>query len=125
MSDTKDYVFHQKFADGSLDHTSPFKPGYRFLDVNDQQLGVAGEEYEKRSARMRNAWRKKDAEEWERIRQEELRQRRAEENERRRQRGDAAPSRTMSTDELQARAEKVWEARNERLRNAWKKKDAA
>jgi hypothetical protein len=27
--------FRPTFADGSVDHTSPFKPGYRFADTND------------------------------------------------------------------------------------------
>ena len=44
--------FHTHFSDGSPDHTSPHKPGYRFLDVDDAAKIAADEAYEARSRRM-------------------------------------------------------------------------
>ena len=51
--------FHTHFSDGTPDHTSPHKPGYRFADIDDAAKIAADEAYEERSRRMETAWQRK------------------------------------------------------------------
>jgi hypothetical protein len=93
--------FHPTFSDGSHDHTSPFKPGFRFADVGDAARLAADEAYEARRERMENAWRTK-------------RDVKAEDNR------DGTPPHTQSLDELRAAADQAWEERNRRMSSAWR-----
>ena len=97
--------FHSTFADGSPDHTSPHRPGYRFAHTTDAARLAADQAYEERRERIANAWRRKgDAQ--------------ADDNR------DAAPPRTRSLDELRAKADQAWEDRNKRMANAWRNREA-
>jgi hypothetical protein len=89
--------FVDHFADGSVDHTSPHRPGYRFLDTNDPARVASEEAYRARSARMQDAWKTNKGTKVEK--QETL-------------------------DQSRAAAAAAYEARNERLRNGWRRKDA-
>jgi hypothetical protein len=91
--------FHNTFADGSVDHTSPFKPGYRFADTNDAVRVAADEAYEARRERLHYTIN------------------------RRRQQQDAnepPPTTTRTLDELRAAASAAYEARSKRMAGAWK-----
>ena len=97
-------AFRPTFSDGSPDHTSPHRPGYRFADTTDDAR-LADEAYEERRERMQNAWRRKgDAQ--------------ADDNR------DAAPPRTRTLDEWRAKADQAWEDRNKRMANAWRNREA-
>jgi hypothetical protein len=93
--------FLPTFADGSPDHTSPHRPGYRFLDVNDEAKIAANDAYEARRERIHYS----------------SRQRQQDANA-----DDRAPARTL--DALRQAAEKAYEDRNARMRNAWKQRAA-
>jgi hypothetical protein len=95
------YGFSPTFSDGTIDHTSPFKPGYRFADTNDAARLAADEAYEERRERMQNAWRTKGD-----VKAEDNR--------------DGTPPRTRTLDELRAAADQAWEDRNKRMSNAWR-----
>jgi hypothetical protein len=94
------FAFNPTFSDGSPDFTSPFKPGYRFLDVNDAARLAADAAYEARSERMQNAWRTKGD-----VKADTR---------------DAAPPRTRTLDELRAASAAAYEARSKRMAGAWK-----
>jgi hypothetical protein len=51
--------FRPFFADGSPDHTSPHRPGFRFSDTNDPLRQKANEAYEDRKRRAASAWKKR------------------------------------------------------------------
>jgi hypothetical protein len=53
------YGFNPSFADGSPDHTSPHRPGYRFADTDDAARVAAEEAYRERNQRMSSAWQRK------------------------------------------------------------------
>ena len=93
--------FSRTFSDGSVDHTSPHQPGYRFADVNDAARISSEEAYRARSARMADAWRHK--------------------GQQHDQTGDhrATPC-TSDLDRLRALAEASYEARRVRMQNAWR-----
>jgi hypothetical protein len=93
--------FHSTFSDGSRDFTSPHRPGYRFLDVNDEAKIAANDAYEARRERIHYS----------------SRQRQQDANA-----DDRAPARTL--DALRQAAEKAYEDRNARMRNAWKQRAA-
>jgi hypothetical protein len=95
--------FHPYFADGSVDHTSPFKPGHRFLDVNDEARIAANDAYEQMRERMANAWRNKGQ------------QHDADADDR-----DVARPRTRTLDALRAAASAAYDARSKRMAGAWK-----
>jgi hypothetical protein len=98
--------FHQKFADGTTDHTSPHRKGFRFADTDDADRLAADEAYEQMRTRLSDAWRRKhDA--------------KAEANR------DGTPVRTITLDQLRAKAEQAYEDRNARMRNAWKQRDGS
>jgi hypothetical protein len=97
-------AFSPTFADGSPDHTSPHRPGFRFLDTDDPAKLAAQEAYEARRRRMENAWRHTGQ------RQDE---------------DHTPPPRTRTLDELRAAAEGAYQDRNVRLANGWRRKDAA
>jgi galactokinase len=59
----RDMSFRTHFSDGSVDHTNPHQPGYRFADTNDEGRRAAAEAYEQRRARMQDAWQRKGSEE--------------------------------------------------------------
>jgi hypothetical protein len=48
--------FRPLFADGSPDHTSPNKPGFRFADTCDASKKAADDEYEKMKRRMASGY---------------------------------------------------------------------
>lgn len=96
------YGFRSTFADGSVDHTHPCRPGFRFADTDDSARAAADEAYEQMRTRLSDAWRNKDAQ--------------AEDNR------NPAPPPTRTLDALRALAEKAWEERNERMRNAWRQR---
>lgn len=99
MMDHAAFGFRPTFSDGTPDHTSPHRPGYRFADTNDAARIAADEAYEERRERMQNAWRRKgDAQ--------------TDDNR------NSAPPRTRTLDEWRAAAEKAWEDRNKRMQNA-------
>jgi hypothetical protein len=89
--------FRATFADGTPDHTSPHKPGYRFADTDDEARIAANDAYEARSRRMETAWRDKGD-----------------------VKADAPPPRTQSLDQTRSAADAAYAERNERLRNAWR-----
>ena len=93
--------FHPYFSDGSPDHTSPFRPGFRFADTNDAARIAADEAYTERSRRMETAWQRKGKQEHDEAH-------------------DQRSVRAASLDELQAKAQQAWEDRNVRLSNAWR-----
>jgi hypothetical protein len=95
--------FRSTFSDGSPDHTSPFKPGYRFADTNDEARIAADRAYEARRERMENAWRTKGD-----VKAADG--------------GDTAPPLRRTLDQLRTLAEKAWDDRNERMRNAWRQR---
>lgn len=92
--------FHRVFSDGSVDHTHWSRPGFRFADVSNTDRTAANDAYEAMRQRLNDGWRNK------RVLTPE--------------KSDAAPRGTPTLDQLQADAQKAWEQRNERSRNAWK-----
>jgi hypothetical protein len=103
IADHSAYGFHSTFADGSPDHTSPHRPGYRFADTSDAARLAADEAYEQRRERMHYT------------------------TNRRRHQQDAnepPPTSTRTLDELRAKAEQAWEERNKRMANAWRNRGA-
>jgi hypothetical protein len=96
------YVFDQHFSDGSVDHTNPHRPGFRFLDIGDVAKLAADEANEQRRERIHysNRQRQQDAAIHQRV-----------------------PARTL--DALQQDAEVAYAERNKRLQNAWRHKDGA
>jgi hypothetical protein len=94
--------FHQHFSDGTPDHTSPHRKGFRFLDVNDAARLAADAAYEQQRQRLANAWRNKDVQ--------------AGDNR------DATPP-TRTLDELRQAAEVAWQERSKRMSNAWRHKE--
>jgi hypothetical protein len=93
------FAFNPTFSDGTADHTSPFKPGYRFADSNDAARLAADEAYEQRRERMHYT------------------------TNRRRQQQDAnepPPTSTRTLDELRESATAAYEARSKRMAGAWK-----
>jgi hypothetical protein len=91
--------FSPTFADGTPDHTSPHKPGYRFADTDNAARLAALDAYAARSRRMEMAWQRKGAQKQDDVHD--------------------AP-RTRSLDELRAAAHQAWHDRNKRLSNAWR-----
>lgn len=102
MMDAAAGRFHSHFSDGSPDHTSPHRPGYRFADLYDNARLAADAAYEQRSIRMADAWRHKGAP------QDASAEERTPSN-----------THTPSLDARQA-ADQAYEDRNKRLRNAWR-----
>jgi hypothetical protein len=97
------FSFHQHFSDGSVDHTSPHRKGFRFLDTNDAAGKAADAAYAERSRRMETAWRTRGNGITEANR-------------------DGTPPPTRTLDQLHALAEQAYEERNERMRNAWRQR---
>ena len=91
--------FHRNFADGTIDHTDPSRPGYRFLDTDDSLRLAADTAYEERCQRMADAWKHKGDPP---------------------QRNQGSPQRAVSLDALHDQAERAYHERSERLRNAWR-----
>jgi hypothetical protein len=98
--------FRRTFSDGSPDFTSPFKPGYRFADTNDEARIAADRAYEARRERMENAWRTKGD-----VKAEDNR--------------DTAPPCTRTLDELREAAEASYAEKCRRLQSAWRNRDGA
>ena len=92
--------FNRIFSDGSFDHTHWSRPGFRFADVSDTDRATADDAYEAMRQRLNDGWRNK------RVLTPE--------------KSDTAPPRTPTLDQLQADAQKAWEDRNQRSRNAWR-----
>jgi hypothetical protein len=94
--------FQHKFSDGSIDHTSPHRKGFRFADTDDADRLAADEAYQERSKRMATAWQRKG------------------------QQHDAGgavtPPPTRTLDALRKDAETAYEERNKRMRNAWRQR---
>jgi hypothetical protein len=91
--------FSPTFSDGTPDHTSPHRPGYRFADTSDAARLAADEAYEQRRERMHYT------------------------TNRRRQQQDAnepPPTSTRTLDALRASATAAYEARSKRMAGAWK-----
>jgi hypothetical protein len=97
--------FSPTFSDGSIDHTSPHRPGYRFADVGDEARLRAEQAYEDKRRRLADAWRHK-----------------GEQRDVKDDQHAAAPRTQLTLDELRAAADAAYEARNERMRNAWRNK---
>lgn len=90
--------FSRTFSDGTLDHTNPHQPGYRFADVDDAARIASEQAYRERSARMAEAWRHKG----EKQQQDDDNQ-------------DAAPRRTPTLDELQKASDAAYREKCGRL----------
>jgi hypothetical protein len=98
------YSFTSTFSDGTPDHTSSQRPGFRFADTNHSARLAADRAYEARRRRLENGWRSKGTPQ---------------------QHGNkdarAAPlNLELTLDEVRAAANAAREARDARLRNAWK-----
>jgi hypothetical protein len=96
-----DLVFTKQFADGSPDFTSPFRPGFRFLDTNDANRIAANDAYEARRQAMHYA------------------------NKRRRQQqqddaGNRNPTASLDLDQARAIADSAYQERSQRMANAWR-----
>jgi hypothetical protein len=88
--------FHPYFSDGTPDHTSPHRPGWRFADTTDAARLAADEAYEARRERMHYA-------------------------NRRRQDGTGDPGATArNLDQLRALADAAYEAKCKRLQEGWR-----
>jgi hypothetical protein len=95
MMDQASYGFTPKFADGSVDHTNPHRPGHRFADVDDAGRLAADAAYEARRQAMHYA--------------------------NRRQQQDACkPEATHDLDRLRELADAAYEDRKVRMQNAWR-----
>ena len=95
------FGFRTHFADGSPDHTNPHRPGFRFLDVNDETQIAADAAYEEMRARLHYGHRQ------------------------RQQDGASDHGSPQPTpDELEQAAVTAYEVRSERMRNAWKTRHA-
>jgi hypothetical protein len=90
--------FRPTFSDGSPDHTSPHRPGFRFGDCGHRD--AAEDAYRERSQRLQNAWRKESREGAGRDRDHSL------------QYADAAGARRA--------ADQAYAERRARLANAWR-----
>jgi hypothetical protein len=97
MMDHAAFGFSPHFFDGTPDHTSPHRPGYRFADTHDAARLAAEQAYRERSTRLQDAWRK--------GRLDPVR--------------DHA-SRQLTLDELRAAADAAYREKCERLRNGWR-----
>src|SRR5262249_56197628 len=86
--------FRPTFADGSVDHTHPCRPGFRFADIDDTTKRAADAAYEARRERLSNAWRTKDD-----VKAEANR--------------DGTPPHTRSLDQLRAAADAAYHDRSE------------
>jgi hypothetical protein len=93
--------FSATFADGTPDHTSPHKPGHRFLDVDDAARQQADQAYEERRERVHYATNRRHQQ------QDETRD-------------QHTPAPTKSLDQLRQTAETAYAERNKRLQNAWR-----
>jgi hypothetical protein len=106
-------------SDGTPDHTSPHRPGFRFIDHGELR-DAADAAYEERRARLSDAHRARDAvpplatpferrlARLEAVRREEPAPRRAE-------RETPTPDPTRSLEELRADADAAYAARSRRL----------
>jgi hypothetical protein len=102
-------AFRPTFSDGSPDHTSPHRPGYRFADTGDAARLAADEAYEARSRRMETAW-----------------QHRGEQHDAAASKNLGRPKISQATlDELRAAADAAWEDRSKRMSNAWRQRQEA
>jgi hypothetical protein len=95
--------FHSTFADGSVDHTSPHRKGFRFADTSDADRLAANDAYEARREQVHYA------------------------NRRRVQRdgNEPPPMSTPTLDALRIRADAEYEARSKRMAKAWRQRDGA
>jgi hypothetical protein len=106
--------FTPTFSDGSVDHTSPHRPGYRFADVDDADRIAAAEAYEAKRDRLQRRRRPEEedaAPEWERRQAVARKAAGAVRGK------DAAPT----LDELRDQADEAYAARSLRLANAWRR----
>ena len=90
------YGFFPTFSDGSLDSTSPHRPGFRFLDTKDSAKLAADASYREMVARLDYRHRQQDGA------------------------SDHGSQRTLDADALKRAAADAYEARSERMRTAWK-----
>ena len=96
LMDHASWGFRSTFADGSADHTSPHRPGFRFADTNDADRLAAQQAYIERTARLENGWRRsRDAD-------------------------DNAPIQCSDAAQARAVADRVYEDRKVWLSNAWR-----
>jgi hypothetical protein len=95
------FGFRPTFADGSLDHTSPHRPGHRVADTYDEARIAANDAYEQRRERMANAWRNKGYPQLEDD-------------------GGERDYCTRTLDESRAAADAAYQAKRERLQNGWR-----
>jgi hypothetical protein len=89
--------FHAHFSDGSPDHTSPHRPGYRFADTNDPARLAAESAYRERCQDMHYTSRRNHQ--------------------------DGIPDErhaARTLDELRQAADAAYREKCERLRNAWR-----
>jgi hypothetical protein len=96
MMDQASYGFTPKFADGSVDHTNPHRPGHRFADVDDAGRLAADAAYEARRQAMHYA------------------------NKRGRQDGAGNHGATPDLHRLRELADAAYEDRRQRMANAWR-----
>jgi hypothetical protein len=115
--------FSHTFADGTPDHNSPFKPGFRVLDTNDSSVIAAETAYRERSRRMEDAWKRKaKAPDDDEDEEDDPLVQRPGETESAWLRRQALARKAAQAVKGDARelADAAWEARNERLRNGWR-----
>jgi hypothetical protein len=123
------YRFHPTFSDGSLDLSSPHRPGFRVLDVGDPLRLAADQAYEEMRMRLDAKPRKRPDDDDDDDEGDDRRRRAAKETEGGRRQITARQAardaigkdaRQMTLDELEAAAATAYEARSARMRNAWK-----
>jgi hypothetical protein len=93
MMDHASFGFRRRFADGSVDHTDPHRPGYRFSDVDDADRLAAERAYAERLQRRDYRTRQQTHD----------------------QVADRSAPHTRSLDELRDAADAAYEARRQRM----------
>jgi hypothetical protein len=108
MNDT--LTFHDRFSDGSIDHSNPNGPGFRFLDHGDASAVAAHDAYEARRKAVDYRTRRKQAEA---------------DGKPTKSVGNPTPEddKTLSADAARALADKAWADRNQRMANAWRTRE--
>jgi hypothetical protein len=101
--------FRRQFADGSIDHTDPHRPGFRFLDTDDSNRIAANDAYEQRRQAMHYTNRRRQPEKDD-----------ASETERRQRLATPAARATMGVDQARELADAAYAERSERMSNAWR-----
>jgi hypothetical protein len=112
--------FRRQFADGSIDHSDPHRPGFRVLDSDDRSRVAANDAYEAKRQRMHYANKRKAEEEDDKTQTTETEMERRQRLARQAARATLGSDAQLTLGQGRELADRAYAERTKRLQNAWR-----